>query len=175
MVSPGALAVSGWMRNLLRYGPASSRHGALTLASDARVVKRRCSLRPGMQHVDRPAHIQPFPEPAGACRSRSEAQAVGVVTRPERPDGIPRHRSRQRHLGQRVAIGPLEPESPVRPARDVKSLLVDSAVVPTAQQREIRQRGWAPLRPVLEVMALTEPDPTARKPAAPVPMVQRPP
>ena len=126
-----------------------------------------------MQDVDGPAHIQSLPEPARACRPRSEVQAVGVVASAERTDGIPRHRSRQRHLGQRAAVGSPEPERPVGPARDLKPLLVDSAVMPAAQQREVRQRGRAPLRPVTEVMPLAEADTAAGKAATPVPMVER--
>jgi hypothetical protein len=143
--------------------------------SDARVVKRCWSLRQRVQDVDRPAHIQLLPEPAGARRPRVEAKAVRVVTRAESLDGIIGHWSRRRHVRQRAAIWPLEPELPVGPARDLKPLLVDSAVMPAAQEREIRQRRRPSLRPVLKVMALAEPDAAARKPAAPVPVVERPP
>jgi len=126
-----------------------------------------------MQDVDGPAHIQSLPEPARACRPRSETQAVGVVASAESLDGIPGHRNRQRHLRERVAVGSPEPERPVGPARDLKPLLVDGAVMPAAQQREIRQRGWAPMRPVAEMMPLAEADTAAGEPAAPVPMVER--
>jgi hypothetical protein len=85
-----------------------------------------------MEDVDRPTHVQPLPEPAGARCSRVNAKTSRIVTSPERPDWIPRHRSRQRHLRQRAAIGPPEPQRPVRPARDLKPLLVDSAMMPAA-------------------------------------------
>ncbi len=43
----------------------------------------------------------------------------------------------------------------------------------TAQQYQVAERGWAALRPVTHVMALSDPYMTAREAAAPVPMEQR--
>ena len=83
-----------------------------------------------MENVDRPHYIEPLPEPAWARRARVNAKALRVVASAERPDGIPRHRSRHRDLGQRAAIGPLEPQRPVRPAHDLKAFLVDRPVMP---------------------------------------------
>jgi len=57
----------------------------------------------------------------------------------------------------------------------LETLLVDGAVVPATEQREIRQRRRAAMRPVADVMALAERHATAREAAAEVPMVQRPP
>jgi len=51
---------------------------------------------------------------------------------------------------------------------------VDRAVVPATEQGEIRQRGGTALRPVTNVMALSEADPTAREAAAAVAVVERP-
>ena len=116
MVCPSALTVLRLMRNLLRCGPAGSSNGALTLASGTGVVKRRGSLRQRVQDVDGPAHIQPFPEPAGARRPRVDVKTDRVVTRAERRDGITGHGSRRRHLGQRAAIRPPKLERPVGPA-----------------------------------------------------------
>jgi hypothetical protein len=125
-----------------------------------------------MQDIDRPAHIQALSEPAGARRARIEAKTQRIVVRPEHLDGIAAHRSSGRHLRQRAAVRPLEPESPVGSARDPVALLVHRSVMPATEQREVRERCRATLRPVVEVMALTEADPAARKAAAPVPMVE---
>ena len=126
-----------------------------------------------MQDVDRPSHVQPLPEPAGAGRPRGEAEALRVVTRAERVHGMVWHRGRRRHLRQRAAVRPSEAQGPVGPARDPISLFVHSAVMQAAQQGEIRERGRAPVRPVPEVMPLSETDAAAREAAAPVPMVER--
>jgi hypothetical protein len=128
-----------------------------------------------MQHVDRPRHIQPLPEPAGTRRARVEAKALRVVTRAKRRDGISGHRGRRRHVGQRAAVRAPEPERPVGPARDLEALLVDGSVMPAAEERKIRERRRAPVRPVAEVMPLAEADPAARETTAPVPVVERPP
>jgi hypothetical protein len=45
------------------------------------------------------------------------------------------------------------------------------AVMPTTQQREIRERSWPTLCPVMEVMSLGEADAAAREAAAAVSMV----
>jgi hypothetical protein len=50
---------------------------------------------------------------------------------------------------------------------------VDGAVVATTQKGEVRQRGGAAVRPVLDVMALAERQSAARKAAAAVTMLQR--
>ena len=97
------------------------------------MVKRRGSLCQRVQHIDRPTHIQAFPEPAGARRPRSETKALRVVTRAERCDGITGHRGRCRHLRQRVAIRPLEPELAVWTARDLETLLVHRAMMPSTE------------------------------------------
>src|SRR6266545_4638170 len=161
------------MLHLLRCGPASSRNDALTLASETGVVKRRWSLRPGMQHVDRPAQIQPLPKPAGARRPRVDPEALRVVTCAESPDGITEHCSRRRHLRQRAPVRPLESKRPVGPARDLVALLVNGAVMPAAEERQVRERRRAAVRPVTEVIPLAEADAAAGEAAAPVPMVER--
>jgi len=46
-------------------------------------------------------------------------------------------------------------------------------VMAAAQQDQVAERGWATLRPVAHVMALSDPYVTAREAAAPVPMQQR--
>jgi hypothetical protein len=57
----------------------------------------------------------------------------------------------------------------------VIALLVDGAVMPAAQQREVRQRRRAPMGPVMEVMPLAEADAAAGEAATPIPMQERPP
>jgi hypothetical protein len=52
---------------------------------------------------------------------------------------------------------------------------MDGAVMPATEQREVRERGRAALRPVADVMPLPEPHATAREAAAAVAMVERPP
>jgi hypothetical protein len=74
-----------------------------------------------------------------------------------------------------MTIRPPEPQRPVRPARDLKALLVDGAVMPAAEHREVRERRRAPVGPVVEVMALAEADATAREAAVAVSMLKRPP
>jgi hypothetical protein len=126
-----------------------------------------------MQDVDRPPHIQALPEPASACRPSVETKAVRFVDHPESLDGLLRHRGRRRHLRQRPAIRPPESQRPVRPARDLITLLVHGPMMPTAEQREVRERGGPAVRPVAEMMTLPEADTTAGEAATPVPMVER--
>src|SRR5712691_8028369 len=45
--------------------------------------------------------------------------------------------------------------------------------MPAAEQREVRERGRAPLRPVAEMMPLAEADAAPREAAALIPMVER--
>ena len=46
-------------------------------------------------------------------------------------------------------------------------------MVPATEQGEIRERGWAALRPMMEVMALPERQPAAREAAALVAVLER--
>jgi hypothetical protein len=56
---------------------------------------------------------------------------------------------------------------------DLIALLMDRAMVPATEQGEIRERGWAALRPVPDVMPLAKGEPAAREAAAAVPVVKR--
>jgi hypothetical protein len=116
-----------------------------------------------MEHIDRPAHVQALSEPAGASRPRAEAKALRRMTRPERRDGITGHRGRRRHLGQRAAVRPPEPEGAVALARNLVARLVHRPVMPATEQCQVRERRRAPLRPVAEVMPLPDADPAARE------------
>ncbi len=126
-----------------------------------------------MQDIDHPAQIQALPQPARARRPRVQAEPLCVVPRPERLNRIGGYCGRRRDLRKGPAIWSPEPERAVRLSIDLVALLVDSAMVPTTQQREVRQRRRAALRPVLDVMALAEGHPAAREAAAAVPVVQR--
>ena len=124
-----------------------------------------------MQDIDRPAHIEALPQPSRACRPSVQAQPLRVVPRSERADWIGRHGGRKRDFGQRPAVGPPEPERTVRLTIDLVALLVHRAVVPATEQREVRERGRAALRPVTDVMSLAERDSAAREAAAAIPVL----
>src|SRR3972149_149279 len=75
--------------------------------------------------------------------------------------------------GRGPAVRPPEPERAVGLPIDLVPLLVNRAVVPATEQREVRERGRAALRPVAEVMPLAERQPAAREAAGPGPGGQR--
>jgi hypothetical protein len=126
-----------------------------------------------MQDVDGPPHIQALPEPTGACRPSVEPKTVRFMHHPESLDGLLRHRARRRHLKQSPTIRPPESQRPVRPARDLVTLLMHGPVMPAAEQREIRERCRPAVRPVTEMMPLPETHTAAREAATPIPMVER--
>ena len=95
------------------------------------------------------------------------------VSRLENLHRIGGYRSRRRHLGQRATIGLAELERPVWGSIDLVALLVDGAVMATAEQGEVRECGRAALRPVTEMMPLGEASVAARKPAISVSSVKR--
>ena len=126
-----------------------------------------------VQDVDRPAYVQAFPQPTGAGRARMKMKPLSDVSRLENLHRIGGYRSRRRHLGQRATIGLAELERPVWGSIDLVALLVDGAVMATAEQGEVRECGRAALRPVTEMMPLGEASIAARKPAISVPSVKR--
>src|SRR5207249_2113210 len=85
------------------------------------------------------------------------------------------HLPRRRHVGQRPPVRAAEPKLAVGRSIELVALLVNGAVVAATEHGEIRERGGAPLGPVTDVMALPEPDPAAREPAAAVAVMERPP
>ncbi len=95
------------------------------------------------------------------------------MTRPEDRDRVSGACSGGRHLRERAAVGSPELERPVRPARDLVALLVHRAVMPAAEQREIRELRRAALRPVVEMMGLNDPHAAPGKAAGPVSMQER--
>src|SRR5204863_8144045 len=122
---------------------------------------------------DRPGDIQALPEPARARRPRVESKSQRLVPRPERRDRIGGQRDRRRDVGQQAAVRPPEPERAVGLWIDAIALLVDRAVVPATEEREVGERGGPALRPVAEVMPLAQRQPAAREAAAAVAMVKR--
>jgi hypothetical protein len=128
---------------------------------------------PGIQDVDRPAHVEAFAQPTRARRPRVQAEPGGFVPRSEHVDRIFGDCGRRRDVGQRSSIRSPEPQLAVGLSFDLISLLVDRAVVAPAEHREIRERGGSALGPVTDMMALAERQAAAREPAAAVAMVKR--
>ena len=126
-----------------------------------------------MQDVDRPADIQSLSQPAGKPGLRVEVETVRDVCSAEGLDRIGRDSRRRRDVGQRPAMRTPELQRAVRRSLELIALLVHRAVMPATEQREVRQRGRAPLRPVPDVMPLAEWQSAAREPAAPVAMQER--
>jgi hypothetical protein len=87
------------------------------------------------------------------------------VARPEDLDWIVRHRCGGRDIGQGPAIRSPERERAVGLSIDVIPLLVNRAMVSTAEQREIRERGRAAFGPVAHVMPLAQRESAAGKAA----------
>jgi hypothetical protein len=87
---------------------------------------------------------------------------------------IGRHCGRVWHLGQEPPVRSAKSQRAVGLSIDLKALFVDCAVVPAAEQHEIRERGGTALGPVPDVMPLAEADAAAREAAAAVAMLERP-
>ena len=126
-----------------------------------------------MQDVERVTQIQSLPQPGRAGRARVEVESLRVVLRPEGLDRIGWHRGRGREVGEQLAVRSPELKRAIGLSIDLIALLVHRAVVPATEQREVRQRGRAPLRPMMEVMALPERQPAAREATALVAVVER--
>jgi hypothetical protein len=126
-----------------------------------------------MQDVERVAHIQALAQPGRARRPRVQAEPLRLVLRPERLDRIGGHRGRGRDVREQLAVRSPELKRAVGLSLDLIALLMHRAVVPATEQRKIRERGWAPVRPMMEVMALPERQPAAREATALVAVVER--
>ena len=96
-----------------------------------------------------------------------------VVPLSEGLDRIRRHRRGGRHLGEGPAVRPPELERAVGLSIHLVTLLVYRTMVPATEQREVRERGRATLRPVAHVMPLAQRESAAREAATAVPVVQR--
>ena len=107
-----------------------------------------------MQDADRPPKIQTLAQPARARRPRVEAKTLCVVPLSEGLARISGHRSGRRDIRQDPTVRLPEPERAAGLSIDLVALLVHRAVVPPTEQREVRQRGRAALRPMPHVMPL---------------------
>ena len=87
--------------------------------------------------------------------------------------GIRRQIGRPRHFWDDPAIGSPELKLAVRLAFYLVALLVDRAMVASAEQGEVSKRGGPPLGPVTDVVTLREAPMTPREAAAVVPMLKR--
>ncbi len=96
-----------------------------------------------------------------------------VVLRSQDLDRIGGHRSRTRDCGQNPPVRAPEAQLPAGLSLHLVTVLVDRAVVAATEQREVRERRGAAVRPVAEVMALTEWQPAAPEAATAVSMLQR--
>ena len=105
---------------------------------------------------------------------RVQDKPLRIVPRSQDVDRIAGHFRSRWDLGQKPAVRAAEAKLAVRLSIKPVALFVDGAVVPATEHREIRQRGGTALRPVTNVMALSEADPTAREAAAAVAVVERP-
>jgi len=102
-----------------------------------------------------------------------DTEPLSLVPRSEDIDGSGGHLSRRRDCGQHTAVRTPECELTVRLSFHLVAVLVNSTMVATTQQREVRQRGGASVRPVTNVMTLAEPYATAGEPTAAVATVER--
>jgi hypothetical protein len=64
-------------------------------------------------------------------------KTLRVVTSAESRDRITRHFGRRWHLRHRVTVRSPELKRPIGQARDLIALLVDGAVMPATEQREV--------------------------------------
>jgi hypothetical protein len=128
-----------------------------------------------MQDVDRPANIESLAQPARARCSRVEKEPLRVVLGAKNRDRISGHGRGRRDLGQKPAVRPAELKRAVRFAIHPITLLVDRAMVPTTEEREIRQCGGAAFGPVAHVMRFAQWETAAREAAPAVSMMKGPP
>jgi hypothetical protein len=126
-----------------------------------------------MKDVDRPADIQPFPQPAWASAPGVDVEASRDVIGSKDVRRIRGDCNRERNVRNESTIRPPKLQRAVGLSLDLEALLVDRAVVTATEQREVRQRGRATLRPVADVMTLAERQAAAREAAATVSMMER--
>jgi hypothetical protein len=126
-----------------------------------------------MQNVDRPAHVEPLPEPTRASRTRVNVKPPLGVSRPERLDRIVRRPCGCRYLRQLSTVRPPEPLPLIGLPLDPIALLVHRAMMAPTQQGEVGERRGAALSPVAQVVPLCHPHPASREAAAAVPMQER--
>ena len=105
-----------------------------------------------VKDVDRPADIQSRAEPARTLRM--DVETARKVVGPKSTDRIGGHSGRMWDFWERSPVRPAELERTVEPTLHAEALLVDRAMMPAAEQREVRQRRRPTLRPVADVVAL---------------------
>jgi hypothetical protein len=110
-----------------------------------------------MQDIDRPAYIQALSAPPSARRQRVDMDSVPDVRGPKGVNRIGGHHRCGRDVGQHSPVRPPELQRAVGLSGDLKALFVHGAVMPPAEQREIRERRRAAGRPMTDVMPLAEP------------------
>src|SRR5262249_24970032 len=117
--------------------------------------------RKRMQYADRPAEVEAFAQPARHRCPRVNVKPLRVVSLAESLHGVGGVCRRRRDCRQELAVRSPEAERSVGLSIDLIPLLVNRTVVATTEQGEIRQRRGAAVRPVPDVMALTESHPAA--------------
>jgi hypothetical protein len=110
-----------------------------------------------MQNIDRPDDVQALVEPAR--RRGLRVQLKRRRLRPEKLHRIAAHLRRRRDVRAQPAVGTAEAQPAIGQSIGLITLLVHRAMVPATEQGEIRERGGATVRPVADVMTLTEPPP----------------
>jgi hypothetical protein len=121
-----------------------------------------------MQDVDCPAHVQALAQPARDRGPRAQDDPVRLVRHAHLLDRIVGHTGRRRDLGQGLSVRAAKAKLPGRLSVDLVALLVHGAVMAATEQRQIRERGGAAVRPVTKVMALAKANCAAREAAAAV-------
>src|SRR6266404_3836735 len=117
--------------------------------------------RQRMQDIDRPAEIEALAEPARARRARVQAEPLNIVLGSKDLDRMFGHCRRRRDIWQDTPVWTPELKRVVGLSIDPIALLVDRAVVPATQQREIRERRRAAFGPVTHVKPLAERQPAS--------------
>ena len=166
LMQPGELVITADIPLAANISPSVFEGLSMDLLADGHRLEG-----PGVQDVDRPAHIERFSQPARARRPRVQVKAGCFVLRSECLDGIVGDRWRRRDIGQTSSVRSPEPQLPVELSFYLISLLVDGAVMAPAEHREVRERGGPALGPVTEVMALAERRAAAWEAAAAIAMV----
>jgi hypothetical protein len=126
-----------------------------------------------MQHVDRIGEVQSLAEPAGLRGVRVDVYSLRVVLTSEVFGRIDWLRIGWRHRREKLAVWSAEPELTVELPGHLIALLVDRTMMSAAEQGQIRERRGSAMRPVLDVVPLTESHATTREAAAVISVVKR--
>jgi hypothetical protein len=91
-----------------------------------------------MQGVDRIADVEALTQPAKARRSHVDSHASRLVLFPYGLNRVSGNRWSRRYVGEDETVWSAESQLAVAQSLDLKSFLMDGAVVATTQYREIR-------------------------------------